>query len=163
FDQQELYREKNILLVPLYKKETGVLPLPGSAWLAAKQQHLQDYIRIHWNAWKKRPLPARIEKTLAARCTTMSRNFQARMIDLAKPVPVARMLLVCSIWIIGMIVLNYVIMIPILNIFWADHRPDVREQRIEQILAMIPPDAPVSASGSINPHLTERQYVTVFP
>jgi hypothetical protein len=85
------------------------------------------------------------------------------MVDLAKPVPVARMLFVCSAWIIGMIVLNYVIMIPVLNIFWADHRPDVREQRIEQILAMIPPDAPVSASGSLNPHLTERQYVTVFP
>jgi len=62
-----------------------------------------------------------------------------------------------------MIVLNYIIMLPLFNIFWADHLPGVREQRIEQLLAMIPPDAPVSASGSINPHLTERQYVTVFP
>jgi len=85
------------------------------------------------------------------------------MIDLARPVSAPNMLLICSAWIVAMIILNYVIMLPLLNIFWADHLPGVREQRIEQLLAMIPPDAPVSASGSINPHLTERQYVTVFP
>jgi hypothetical protein len=28
---------------------------------------------------------------------------------------------------------------------------------------MIPPDASVSAGSNLNPHLTERQYVTVFP
>jgi hypothetical protein len=28
---------------------------------------------------------------------------------------------------------------------------------------MIPPDAPVSAGGNINPHLSERRYITVFP
>jgi hypothetical protein len=44
-----------------------------------------------------------------------------------------------------------------------DHLPGAREQHIEQLLAMIPPDAPVSAGGNLNPHLTERRYVTVFP
>jgi len=85
------------------------------------------------------------------------------MIDLAKLMPASRMLLVCSTWIIAMTMLNYIIMTPLLNIFWADHLPSTREQHIEQLLAMIPPDAPVSASGSLNPHLTERQYITVFP
>jgi hypothetical protein len=62
-----------------------------------------------------------------------------------------------------MIALNYFIMFPKLNTFWANHQPDTHEQHIAQLLAMIPPDAPVSAGGNINPHLTERQYITVFP
>jgi len=85
------------------------------------------------------------------------------MIDLAKLTPATSLLLLCSAWIITMIILNYIIMTPLLNIFWADHQPGVREQRIEQLLALIPPDAAVSASGTLNPHLSERQYVTVFP
>jgi hypothetical protein len=31
------------------------------------------------------------------------------------------------------------------------------------LLARIPPDASVSAGGNLNPHLTERLYITVFP
>jgi hypothetical protein len=50
-----------------------------------------------------------------------------------------------------------------LNIFWPDHPYGSREQHIEQLLAMIPPDASVSAGSTLNPHLTERLYVTVFP
>jgi uncharacterized membrane protein len=162
-DKQELYREKHILLVPPHKKETWVLPMPSEAWIVARRQHLWSYMLARWNAWQKRPLPARVAKTVALRSTTISRNFQARITDLAKPVPATSMLLLCSTWIITMIILNYIIMLPLLNIFWADHLPSVREQRIEQLLATIPPDAAVSASGSLNPHLAERQYVTVFP
>lgn len=62
-----------------------------------------------------------------------------------------------------MIALNYFVMFPALNAFWADHQPSTRERQIGQLLAMIPPNAPVSASGTLNPHLTERQYVTIFP
>ncbi len=62
-----------------------------------------------------------------------------------------------------MIALNYFVMFPALNAFWADHQPSTRERHIGQLLAMIPPNAPVSAGDDLNPHLTERRYVTIFP
>ena len=62
-----------------------------------------------------------------------------------------------------MIGVNFIIMTPLFNIFWANHTPGSREQHIQQLLNMIPPDAAVSAGSNLNPHLTERQYVTVFP
>ena len=86
-----------------------------------------------------------------------------RMVDLARAVPVPILQWIMTIWIVGMIVLNIVIMTPWLNIFWADHRPSEREQHIEQLLALIPSDASVSAGGNLNPHLSDRRYVTVFP
>lgn len=39
----------------------------------------------------------------------------------------------------------------------------VREERINRLLAMIPPDASVSASDTIDPHLSERQDLYLFP
>ncbi len=38
-----------------------------------------------------------------------------------------------------------------------------REERINQLLAMIPPNASVSASDTLNPHLSERQGLYLFP
>ena len=38
-----------------------------------------------------------------------------------------------------------------------------REDRINYLLAMIPPDASVSASDTLNPHLSERQDLYLFP
>ena len=38
-----------------------------------------------------------------------------------------------------------------------------REDRINRLLAMIPPDASVSASDTLNPHLSERQDLYLFP
>jgi uncharacterized membrane protein len=163
FDKQELYREEMSLMVPPRKQQTRILSLPGQTWLSTRAYHFRAYTLTRWHAWKQLPIPARLQKTVTLRSTAISRNFQARMIDLARLTPASKMLLLCSAWIITMTILNYIIMLPLLNIFWADHRSGVREQRIEQLLAMIPPDAPVSASGSINPHLTDRQYVTVFP
>jgi len=66
-------------------------------------------------------------------------------------------------WITVMLGLNLVLMVGALSSFWADHDPGSREQHINQVLAMIPPDASVSASDDLNPHLSERQFVTVFP
>jgi uncharacterized membrane protein len=83
--------------------------------------------------------------------------------------PIARSLsrqrfqwLVCG-WIIAMLALNYYIMVPWFNIFWPISAPGPREQHIQQLLDMIPPDASVSAGTDLNPHLTERRYITVFP
>jgi len=83
--------------------------------------------------------------------------------------PIARSLsrwrlqwLICG-WIIAMLALNYFIMIPWFNIFWPISTPGPREQHIQQLLDMIPADASVSAGTDLNPHLTERRYITVFP
>jgi hypothetical protein len=78
-------------------------------------------------------------------------------------ISVLRLQLVVVIWIIMMAVLNYFIIMPTLNSFWPDHDPGSREQQIQQLLAMIPPDASVSASDDLNPHLSERQLLAVFP
>lgn len=90
-------------------------------------------------------------------------RLHARGRDLAQWLPISLLQACALLWIVGMIALNYFVMLPWLNVFWAKHQPGYREQRIEDLLAKIPADAPVSADGNLNPHLTERQYVTVFP
>src|SRR6185312_1158817 len=67
------------------------------------------------------------------------------------------------VWIVAMFALNFAIMSPQLNVFWATEVPGSREQNIQQLLAMIPPNASVAAGENLNPHLSERLYVTVFP
>jgi hypothetical protein len=62
-----------------------------------------------------------------------------------------------------MIGLNFVFMAPPLDALWAQGTPGPREQHIQQLLDSIPANAPVSAGGNLNPHLTDRQYVTLFP
>jgi uncharacterized membrane protein len=90
-------------------------------------------------------------------------RFGQRMEPLARSMPIARLQVAVGGWIVSMFLLNYIVSIPLLNIFWADHTPGSREQHIQQLLARIPPDASVSAGGNLNPHLTERLYITVFP
>ncbi|MBV9227663.1 MAG: DUF2079 domain-containing protein [Chloroflexi bacterium] len=94
---------------------------------------------------------------------TQWQRFGARMTPLASRVSLSRLQWTVCVWIIAMLALNFFILTPMLNIFWPDHPYGSREQHIEQLLAMIPPDASVSAGGTLNPHLTERLYVTVFP
>jgi len=90
-------------------------------------------------------------------------RFNERMVPLAKSISVPRLQWLACIWIAVAIWLNFMIAAPMLNIFWAGHEPGSREQHIEQLLAMIPPDASVSAGGNLNPHLSERQNLAVFP
>ncbi len=89
--------------------------------------------------------------------------FSARIEPLAKAVPLTRLQYFVYSWMIVLSILNYILMIPQLNAFWADHLPGSREQQMQQLLDMIPPTASVSASANLNPHLSERLYVTVFP
>lgn len=91
------------------------------------------------------------------------RRFSERMIPVAKEAAVSRLQWVICSWIIGMIVLNYLVATPFLNTFWADHWPGTHEQHVEQLLAKIPPDASVAASSNMNPHVSERQRLAVFP
>ncbi len=90
-------------------------------------------------------------------------RFSERMVPLAKKVSVFRLQWLLFAWITLMIGLNLVIAKAQLNPFWADHEPGSREEHIQQLLNLIPPDASVSAGANLNPHLSERQFLTVFP
>ena len=101
--------------------------------------------------------------TLSSWRSEQWQRFSERMVPLAKRVTAFRQQLVMFAWITFMIGLNYVIVIPQLNSFWADHEPGSREKQVQQLLALIPPDASVSAGDNLNPHLSERQLLAVFP
>lgn len=90
-------------------------------------------------------------------------RFGERMVPFARNVSVFRLQWILVAWITLMIGLNYFIAVPQLNSFWADHEPGSREQQIQRLLALIPPDASVSAGTNLNPHLSERQLLAVFP
>jgi uncharacterized membrane protein len=90
-------------------------------------------------------------------------RFSARMVPLAKKYSVSRLHWVLFVWIVLMIWLNFLIAVPQLNAFWADHTPGSREEQIQRLLALIPSDASVSAGTNLNPHLSERQLLAVFP
>jgi hypothetical protein len=90
-------------------------------------------------------------------------NFGAYMTPLAQRVPFQRLQCYTCIWLIAMLALNWIIMIPELNFIWPTHPVTARDLHIDQLLSTIPPDAAVSAGTNINPHVSERRYVTVFP
>lgn len=90
-------------------------------------------------------------------------EFGERMYPFAKKISAYRLQGFLCCWLIFAMGLNYLIAIPQLNPFWADHTPGAREQQIQQLLDLIPADASVSASDDLNPHLSERQNLAVFP
>ncbi len=168
--QLELLREANILTVSAHFKADALKRVPTLAWAKALQgtsrtarascarfSELYKMVGTRFSAF------VIVRKKVTRTLIKSSDSFHARGSDLARLLPVSLLQWYCLVWIIGMIVLNYFIMFPKLNTFWANHQPGPREQHIAQLLAMIPSDAPVSAGGNINPHLTERQYITVFP
>ena len=91
------------------------------------------------------------------------RRFSERMIPLARKISLSRFQWVVVSWILIMTLVNFFIAASLLNSFWADHEPGSREQHIQQLLSMIPPNASVSAGENLNPHLSERQLLAVFP
>ena len=95
--------------------------------------------------------------------TKQWQRLSERMEPLARQMALPHLQWIIYGWIIVMSLLNYIMIAPTLNSFWPDHLPNSHDQHIEQLLAMIPPDASVSAGDNLNPHLTERRYVTVFP
>src|SRR5712691_7269706 len=90
-------------------------------------------------------------------------RFSERMVPLARGISVLRLQWIIFAWITVMLGLNLILAKPLLDGLWADHEPGSREQHIQQLLALIPPDASVSASSNINPHVSERQLLAVFP
>ncbi len=91
------------------------------------------------------------------------KRFRDRMGPLVKTLPLETFQWLMCAWIIAMSLLNFTFMAPTLTNLMASSVPGTHEARIEQLLAEIPPNAPVSAGTSLNPHLSERQYITIFP
>lgn len=110
------------------------------------------------------PLKARLTRlTLPNWREAQWQRFSKRMQPLARSVSPSRLQWTMFAWITVMLGLNLILMVGPLSSFWADHEPGSREQHIQQLLAMIPPDASVSASDDLNPHLSERRLLAVFP
>ncbi len=124
-------------------------------WLSGRGQRLKTA--------RAAQLLLRAGKALLAWLSVRWRRFSERMEPVAAGISIVRLQWVTFVWITLMIGLNYLLATPVLNVFWADHDPGSREQHIEQLLALIPPDASVSASDTINPHVSERQHLAVFP
>ncbi len=114
----------------------------------------------HLIAWLQ---PRILRLTLPKWRNEQWRRFSERMAPIAKNVSVFRLQWIVFAWITVMIGLNFWLAVPQLSTFWADHDPGSREKHIQQLLALIPPDASVSAGANLNPHLSERQLLAVFP
>ncbi len=110
------------------------------------------------------PLLARLRRiTLPAWRKAQWARFSERMRQVARATSPARLRRMTMAWIACMLLLNLALMTGALISFWADHEPGSREQHINEVLALIPPDASVSASDDLNPHLSERRFLEVFP
>jgi uncharacterized membrane protein len=133
----------------------------GLSLVRARKSLIALGLRI--NASKIARIVAALRKSLAIRLSFHWRRFSARMEPLARGTAVERLQWITFVWIVLMIGLNYIVVSPVLSSFWADHEPGSREQNIQQLLAMIPPDASISAGSNINPHVSERQHLAVFP
>jgi len=126
--------------------------MAGLQWL----QHRRIYSRLFM-------LGKKVAQRAAQFFKEQWQRFSERMAPVAKGASVPRLQWVLCSWLLGMIVLNYLVETPFLNSFWADHLPGSHEQHVAQLLALIPPTASVSAGSNINPHVSERQHLAVFP
>ncbi|GCF07179.1 DUF2079 domain-containing protein [Dictyobacter arantiisoli] len=158
--EQELYREDVVLERTTYAPGK---PIPGTA--VAITTICNAAIRL-WHGIAKgwRMLVTRLHLTHGLNAGHKRRLIlRSRMQDLAHWLPASWLQGVLAIWFVCMIALNLVVIWPQLYSFLPNAMPVARQQHIQQLLDMIPKDAVVSASGTLNPHLTERRYVTVFP
>lgn len=143
----------------------AIAPQPAFAWSAGVLRYASAGYAV-----AARPVLARSSAFIRPRLTSIAetgashwQRFSERMIPLARDISLPLLQWLFCLWLMAMSALNFSVMTPQLNVFWANHTPGSREQHIEQLLAMIPPGASVSAGTNLNPHLTERQYVTIFP
>ncbi len=155
-------------------------PLSGTQWSAFKSfvgqttdtiPHTHEVKRLAnevvlissvLTAWRMATLAVALSIVLV-QWRRVAAELASAMAPLASRISVPRLQQVVIAWIICMVAVNYVLAMPILNSFWADHEPGSREQHIQQLLALIPADASVSAGSNLNPHLSERQRLAVFP
>lgn len=135
------------------------------AWIPVRVRRLAEY------AWQSlihlykrvQPRLIRLSRPIWRASQERWQSFGARMYPFAKKVSAYRLQGVFCLWLIFAMGLNYMLALPQLNPFWADHLPGVREQQIQQLIDLIPANASVSASDDLNPHVSERQFLEVFP
>ncbi|HZS77553.1 MAG TPA: DUF2079 domain-containing protein [Ktedonobacteraceae bacterium] len=118
-----------------------------SVWLPRLRSLGDRLLRLTFPAWWK----------------AQWQRFSERVRPIACSLSVFRLQWLMFAWITLMFGLNFWIARPDLNSFWADHDPGPREAQIVRLLSLIPPDASVSASDDLNPHLSERRLLAVFP
>lgn len=68
-----------------------------------------------------------------------------------------------AIYLLAIAASNFNAEVPYLTVFATPLSTDARDARIDQLLARIPANATVSASDTLNPHLSERRNVYLFP
>lgn len=152
------------LLIGSPAPDTEKKPYPV-AWIpaGARTLSLRVWSLPHTLFTRIRPRLTRLTKPALHLGRERWQSLSERMYPFTKKISTYRLQGVLCIWLIFAMGLNYLLALPQLNPFWADHLPGVREQQIQQLINMIPPDASVSASDDLNPHLSERQFLTVFP
>ena len=160
---------------PLQQEESELLvgrPAPDTEDRVYPVDRVPAFVRfLAVRAWRElarlferfRPRIARVALPLWHWTRVRWLRFSQRMYPFTKKVSAYRLQGIVCLWLVFTMGLNYFIAIPQLNSFWPDHLPGVREQQIQQLLDTIPPDASVSASDDLNPHLSERQNLAVFP
>ncbi|MGH2508241.1 MAG: DUF2079 domain-containing protein, partial [Ktedonobacteraceae bacterium] len=123
---------------------------------------LQQLAKRLWQPWQRlQPHLARL--TLPAWRQERWQRLSTCMYPLTQKVSPLRLQWIFCVWLIFTLGLNFFIAQATLNSFWPDHLPGPREQKIQQLIKMIPSEASVSASDDLNPHLSERQLLAVFP
>lgn len=152
------------LLIGLPAPDTENTPYPV-AWIPAGMRGftLRVWQTLTHLCKRVQPRLARISRPIWRGSQERWQSFSERMYPLAKQTSAYRLQGMLCLWLIFAIGLNYMLALPQLNSFWADHMPGVREQQIQQLINLIPPDASVSASDDLNPHVSERQFLEVFP
>ncbi|TMC43025.1 MAG: DUF2079 domain-containing protein [Chloroflexi bacterium] len=149
-------------LTSIYQHSTTTL----NAWITASISLMKRIL----DRVQKSPASMRVSAITQARWTSLARvfsrkwqQFSERMEPLARTIPLLRLQWITLVWVIAMAALNLAVISPILGNFWADHIPATREQNIQRLLSMIPADASISAGSNLNPHVSERQHLAVFP
>jgi uncharacterized membrane protein len=146
------------ILANMYKSLSTVIAswLTSSRRLITRMQQFPPYARLATFISARR-------SSLGSMLSIQWQRFSQRMAPLASSIPLLRLQLIACIWIIFLTGLNLMITAPILVNFLADHTPGSREQHVQQLLSIIPPNASISAGSNLNPHVSERQRLAVFP
>jgi uncharacterized membrane protein len=100
-------------------------------------------------------LPRRVMMTRLALGETLAR--------LVRWIPSRFVLPAICLWLVLCAGANLYAAQPALSSFWGPGQVTVQDQRIDQLIAMIPSNVPVSASDTLDPHLSERQHIYLFP
>jgi uncharacterized membrane protein len=164
WSKEEIRRDELELLTGRPAPDTERRPYPVE-WIPSG---VRNQARRGWGFLarlfsKVKPALSRITLPIWRKSRLQWQSFSARMYPFTKKVSAYRLQWVVCVWLVFTMVLNFFIITPQLNSFWVDHLPGAREQQIQQLIDMIPPDASVSASDDLNPHVSERQYLQVFP